>query len=301
MRIIALGEMLWDVFPEKEFLGGAPLNFSAASQRLGNDVAFITAVGDDERGRAALASMTALGLQTDFVRVVRGAPTATAVLTIDKTGSASYVFKRPAVFDPLIVNETQSDRLAELQPQWVYFGSLTQTDSGNEKLVQKLIQSLPGVRCFYDMNLRDGHWNLALVERLSAMASILKLNDDEAKLLFGLTCAGEEFTLESFCRLWSSRHTIDMICITQGGEGCAIFHEGRLRRFNGYAVKVVDTVGAGDAFAAAFLHGFALGWPMERIAPFANALGALVASRAGATPPWTVEECLQLMAGGAQS
>jgi fructokinase len=133
------------------------------------------------------------------------------------------------------------------------------------------------------------------------MASILKLNDDEAKLLFGLTCAGEEFTLEGFCRLWSSRHLIDTICITMGGEGCAIFYGGRLQRFKGYAVKVVDTVGAGDAFAAAFLHGFAQGWPMERIASFANALGALVASRAGATPPWTVEECLQLMAGGAQS
>lgn len=301
MQIIALGEMLWDVFPTEEFLGGAPLNFSAAAQRLGNDVAFITAVGDDERGRAALASMTALRLRTDFVHVVSGAATATAVLTIDKTGSASYVFNRPAVFDPLIVNETQAAQLAALQPQWIYFGSLTQTDSGNEKLVQKLVQSLPGVRCFYDINLREGHWNLALVERLSAMASILKLNDDEVRLLFGMTCAGEEFSLEGFCRLWSSRYAVDAICITLGGQGCAIFHEGKLQRFKGYAVKVVDTVGAGDAFAAAFLHGFAQSWPMERIASFANALGALVASRAGATPPWTVEECLQLMAGGTQS
>jgi fructokinase len=147
------------------------------------------------------------------------------------------------------------------------------------------------------MNLREGHWNLALVERLSAMASILKLNDDEAKLLFGLTCAGEEFTLEGFCKVWSAQYQVDTICVTLGSEGCAIFHENELQRFAGYAVKVADTVGAGDAFAAAFLHGFALGWPVARIASFANALGALVASRAGATPPWTVEECLRLMAG----
>ena len=297
MQIVAMGELLWDVFPAKEFLGGAPLNFSAAAQRLGNEVAFITAVGDDERGRTALASMTALGLRTDFVRVASGDATATAVLTIDKAGSASYFFDRPAVFDPLTVDEAQASRLAALQPQWIYFGSLTQTDSGNEKLLQKLIHSLPGVQCFYDMNLREGHWNLALVERLSAMASILKLNDDEAKLLFGLTCAGDEFTLEGFCKAWSAQYQVDTICITLGSEGCAIFHEGSLQRFKGYAVKVVDTVGAGDAFAAAFLHGFALGWPVTRIASFANALGALVASRAGATPAWTVEECLALMAG----
>jgi fructokinase len=58
----------------------------------------------------------------------------------------------------------------------------------------------------------------------------------------------------------------------------------------------VDTVGAGDAFAAAFLHGYELQWPRARTAAFANALGALVASRAGATPAWTVDECQQLIA-----
>jgi fructokinase len=55
-------------------------------------------------------------------------------------------------------------------------------------------------------------------------------------------------------------------------------------------------VGAGDAFSAAFLHGHQIGWPIERTATFANALGAIVASRAGATPIWTTDECLQPMA-----
>ena len=86
-----------------------------------------------------------------------------------------------------------------------------------------------------------------------------------------------------------------MMCVTLGSRGCAIWANDRLRTFPGFSVKVADTVGAGDAFAAAFLHGFDLGWPMERTASFANALGAIVSSRAGATPPWTLEECLQLI------
>jgi fructokinase len=58
----------------------------------------------------------------------------------------------------------------------------------------------------------------------------------------------------------------------------------------GYRVAVVDTVGAGDAFAAGFLHGVASGWPLREIGDFANRLGALVAARPGGTPAWTPAE-----------
>ena len=296
MQIVAMGEMLWDVFPAKEFLGGAPLNFSAAAQRLGNEVRFITAVGDDERGRLALASMIDLRLQTDFVQVEAAGETSTAVVTTDSDGNASYFFQRPAVFDAIRLSEMQMYRLAVLCPEWIYVGTLALTGSSNEEILHRLMPNLPGVRCFYDMNLREGHWNLELVQRLSSMASIVKLNEEEAEKLFALTCPDVAFTLEGFCRAWSFIHDVQTICITLGSEGCAIFNENELHRFEGYAVKVVDTVGAGDAFAAAFLHGYGLHWPLERIASFANALGALVASRAGATPAWTVDECLRLMA-----
>jgi sugar/nucleoside kinase (ribokinase family) len=65
----------------------------------------------------------------------------------------------------------------------------------------------------------------------------------------------------------------------------------------GYKVEVRDTVGAGDAFAAAFLHGYHLGWSTMRTARFANAAGAIVASRAGATPSWSTQECLDIIPG----
>jgi fructokinase len=62
----------------------------------------------------------------------------------------------------------------------------------------------------------------------------------------------------------------------------------------GYRVTVCDTVGAGDAFAAAFLHGLSLEYPPAEIADFANRVAALVASRPGGTPPWSVEEAMAL-------
>lgn len=296
LQIVTIGEILWDVFDHAEHLGGAPLNFSAAVERLGNPVALVTGLGDDVRGQKALQSMKELGLSTEFVQVLPGKDTGTARVTTDNSGNASFFIQRPAAFDQFHLDESQFAAIAALQPGWIYFGTLAQTHPPTLATLDALLQRLSGLKRFYDMNLREGHWNLPLVERLSSQASILKLNDSEAETLFGLTCTGEKFSLERFARYWSSTYKIETICITLGSKGCAVFSENALHLFDGFSVKVVDTVGAGDAFAAAFLHGHIQGWPIARQAAFANALGALVASRAGATPAWTVDECLQRIA-----
>jgi len=296
VQILAIGEILWDVFDHAETLGGAPLNFSAAAQRLGNQVALLTAAGDDLRGTRALESMIALGLSTEFVQVLPGKDTGTAVVTTDAHGNASYFIKRPAAFDEFELSEARLTDIESLHPEWLYFGTLAQTNHPTEKILHRILERVPRVNCFYDMNLREGHWNLPLVQRLSRLAAILKLNDNEAEILFRLTCPDEEFSLEQFCRHWSETYGVGAICVTLGGQGCAIFKDNALQRFHGFTIKVADTVGAGDAFAAAFLHGFGLGWPVDEIATFANALGALVASRAGATPRWSVDECRALIA-----
>lgn len=298
MRIVGIGEVLWDVIGEMEFLGGAPLNFSVAAHRLGNSVALLTAVGADARGARVLGAMKELGLSTEFVQTTSECPTGTAVVVTDSSGNASYVIDRPAAFDCLRGGSLPA-RLAAFNPGWIYFGTLAQTGSGAEQMLEDLLQGMPGARRFYDMNLRAGHWNLQLVQRLSAVATVLKLNESEAELLFHLNFGCRDFELEEFCRRWSATYGMDTICVTLGSKGCAVFSGGQLHTFAGVSVKVVDTVGAGDAFAAAFLHGLHLGWPMERIASFANALGAIVASRSGPTPAWTIDECLQLISPSA--
>lgn len=295
MRIVSIGEVLWDVFPDREFLGGAPLNFAAAAQRLGSQVALFTAVGDDARGARALEAMKTLGLTTEFVQTLPGRATGTALVVTDDQGNASYVIPRPAAFDCLRDDNARVPRLAAFQPDWIYFGTLAQTCADTERLLGELVEALPGAHCFYDLNLRTGHWNLPLVQRLSQIATVLKLNLAEAEVLFHQTLGAGPFSLEEFCRSWSATYGTRTLCVTLGSEGCAVFQDGRLQAFPGVSVQVVDTVGAGDAFAAAFLHGLHLGWPIPRMASFANAVGALVASRSGATPDWTINECLQLI------
>jgi fructokinase len=285
-----MGEVLWDVFGDKEYLGGAPLNFSVALQRLGNSVALLTAVGKDERGCRTLKAMQNLRLTTEFVQQVTERPTGTAFVSSDPARNAVFTIDRPAAFDCVTVDASLLECTARFAPDWFYFGTLAQANTRMEMALLRLLENLPDTRRFYDVNLRSGHWNLALVERLSAAAHVMKLNHHEAETLYELTKGKNNYSLEAFCRHWSSTYNISTICVTLGSRGCAIFNQDTLLFFDGFTVEVVDTVGSGDAFAAAFLHGLNAGWTIPENATFANALGALVAGRHGATPDWSIEE-----------
>ncbi len=295
MLVCSVGEVLWDVFSDKERFGGAALNFCAHLQRLGNRATLLSAVGKDERGQMALDRMRSLGLSTDGVQEVEGLPTGIATISTGLDGEPTFVIPRPAAFDAISVDAATLARITAEGVDWLYFGTLLQTKPEIERLTTGLAQQFHPARRFYDMNLRTGQWNLPLVQRLSSLASVVKLNEGEARTLFSLTTnKPKEFSLEEFCSLWASTYHIDVICVTLGPAGCMIYDSGAIYRVAGYEVTVRDTVGSGDAFAAAFLHGYHRGWPIRQTAHFANALGALVASRAGATPDWSLAEVLAM-------
>src|SRR5438270_11427076 len=139
MRILSTGEVLWDMVGGNEFLGGAPLNFSVTSQRLGNSVALLTGVGQDELGTKALRQMDSLGLTTDFVQIVGKAPTGTANVTLDKTGSATFQISRPAAIDVLNVDSSLIHKCQTVLPDWIYFGTLANVHSSTEGALHTLV------------------------------------------------------------------------------------------------------------------------------------------------------------------
>ncbi len=296
MKVLSVGEVLWDVFPDREFLGGAPLNVCANLRRAGDEAVLLSAVGDDVRGHAVLDAMLSLDLSTEFMQVVTGTSTGTAVVGKDAKGETTFKIERPAAFDSFTLSQQDLEKIEQFAPDWLYMGTLLQADPRMEAMVREIAAKLPNARSFYDMNLRTGHWNLALVERLCEHATVLKMNDVEAETLANRTgMVVDTFNMERFCGEWAARFDIKLICVTLGAAGCLIYTEGKAQRFAGNKVQVADTVGAGDAFAAAFLHGYHLHWPLARCAAFANALGSLVASRPGATPVWRMEECEAIM------
>ena len=289
VRIVSIGEILWDVFGETELLGGAPFNFAAHARRLGHEVLFLSAVGDDPRGRRALAAAGELGLSTKFVRAVADQPTGFVSVRLDPAGQPEFTIHRPAAYDCLEVGEDDLRQLAEFHPGFVYFGTLHQMDPRVRSATQRVLAAVPGARRFYDINLRANSYTPALVRELLRQANVVKLNASEVASVEGFL-GWPRAGFEEFCRGASKQFGWDAVCVTRGEQGCAILLDGVYAEVEGYPVQVADTVGSGDAFAAAFLHGLGQGWPAAGIGDFANRLGALVASRPGAIPEWTLEE-----------
>jgi fructokinase len=298
VRIVSVGEILWDVIGKNEYLGGAPLNFAAHAQKLGHEVYPLSAVGADARGRKALDLLKARAMSTEFVQVLKDKPTGTAEVELDMEGKPSFRIMRPVAYDFVDLTGQELKRIAEIQPDWIYLGTLYHMSAQALASTRKLLKAVPKAKRFYDVNLRPGHWSLATIEQLSTLATVIKLSDSEAESLDGGVDASEGpgHSIENFCRRWCDRFGCEIMCVTFGERGCAILKDGMYSQAPGYHVTVADTVGAGDAFSAAFVHGLSQGWDSERIALCANAVGALVASRSGAIPDWSIAEAHAMMA-----
>jgi fructokinase len=274
MKLTSLGEILWDLIEGRERLGGATFNFSVQLSRLGHDVFFLSAVGDDDRGRRALEQASQLGLSTQFIRTVEYAPTGTVSVALDAQGQPSYVIHRPAAYDFVQLPPLQD-------PDWIYFGTLQFIEPRMHALLLHLLGLNPSARRFYDINLRKNSYTAPLVLELLQQATVVKLNEDE--LIEVQKMAGTSHaSIENFCRDYAARFHWQAVCVTRGERGCAILQANEYIEVSGTPVTVVDAVGAGDAFAAAFLHGLDRSWPLQETGAFANRLGALVASRPGA-------------------
>ena len=293
MRIISIGEVLWDVIGDKEYLGGAALNFAAHAARLGHTVFFVSAVGKDERGRRVLERMAELGLPTRYVREIETHPTGVVTVELDPAGVPRFTIHHPAAYDAPELTDGDVAELLSPKPDWIYFGTLFQMSPQARQLTYRLTDSHCGGRLLYDVNLRKDSYTAPLVRELMARAQVVKLNEEEATMIdpmFGRAAR----SVEAFCRDYAREFGWQAACVTRGEKGCAMLVKGEYVEASGYTVQAQDTVGAGDAFAAAFVHGLSRQWPPAEIADFANRIAALVASRPGGTPPWTLEEARAL-------
>jgi fructokinase len=293
MKIISIGEVLWDVIGEFEHLGGAPFNFAAHIGRLGHEVLFVSAVGADERGDRVLQRMQDMNLSTRYVARLTEYSTGHVTVSLDSARQPTFVIHRPAAYDVPCLTASDFDSLLSPSPDLIYFGTLQQMSPHARELTLRLLQANPQACRFYDVNLRTGSYEAALVRELLAHTTILKVNDQEIDEMAHLF--GEHYSsTERFCSEYSEQFGLEAVCVTHGAQGCSLLLHEEYIEAKGYSVSVVDTVGAGDAFSAAFVHGLSQKWPAVGIADFANRVGALVASRAGAIPWWTVNEAYAL-------
>lgn len=291
-RAVVLGEVLWDLFEHSRRLGGAPLNFGVHARRLGHPVTLISALGADELGEQAAEMIASLDLDTRLLQTTSRFPTGAAQVQIGDGGVTQFTILRPAAYDTVDLSANDLELLQQDSPGWFYYGTLFASTPRGKAVLYQILGALQDTVAFYDLNLRPGADSPQLVAELLQHADVVKLNEEELQRVHELLEL--PLNVEAFCREGSARYGWQAVGVTLGDRGCAVLAGGHYVEAAVHRVNVVDTVGAGDAFAAAFMHGLSLSWPAAEIASFANRVGALVASRHGAIPDWTLEEAVKL-------
>jgi len=289
MKSLAFGETLWDIFSDSAQIGGTAFNAAAHLAKLGASSTLVSAVGCDKLGFEALDVAKGFGISCDMIELKKDLPTGTVEVSLD-CGQPSYEIKENVAWDAIGISSEAFARIAANPPDCFIFGTLSQRSAFNRETLSKILDALPpGVRRAYDINLRQRFHQPEWIERSLQRATIVKVNEDEAKHL-SRAIFGSELKPEPFAARLMKRHSqLEAVIITLGAEGsCALCPEGWIE-VPGVKVEVVDAVGAGDSFIAATLFALSKGHGFKEALSLASRLGAFVASRRGAVPEYSSE------------
>jgi fructokinase len=280
--IIAFGELLWDVFPNGEVLGGAPANFAYRINSLGHDGWLVTRLGKDDRGQRAADLVHANGMSLHYIQWDDKKPTGTVPVQLDATGSPNFTILPDVAYDYI---EITPDLLAlATQADCICFGTLIQRAETSRRTLHALLDAAPQALKILDLNLRKDCYTDQTIADSLARADILKLNETEAEILARIFQLPDTFA--SFAPAAVAKWNLTACILTLGAKGVvAANNKNEFIQLPGHKIKVIDTVGAGDAFTAGFLHSFLEGSPLTYCCAFANALGALVSQTRGGTAP----------------
>jgi len=291
LKVVGLGEVLWDLLPGHTCLGGAPANFAYITTLLGDQGIVASRVGVDSRGVEALRRLKELGLVVSHVQTDREHPTGTVKVELDAQGRARFEIAQPVAWDFL---EWTPDwqRLAE-SADAVCFGSLAQRSEKSRATIGRFLGAMSArtVKVF-DVNLRQSYYSREILAESMRAADIVKLNDEElAKImsLGGFPHSSPHKDERSSARRLMEAYELKLVCVTRGGRGSLLVSGQEANEHPGFRVSVADTVGSGDAFTAGlvheYLHGAALGrMNLDQMNEVASRVGAWVASEVGAMP-----------------
>lgn len=299
MKVLAFGEILWDVIEGEEHLGGAPFNFAAHSAQCGNESYIVSRLGTDYRGISAFNKCKAQGVNPGFIQWDEDYPTGTVDVTLTN-GQPDYIIHENVAYDFISAQHLLAN-LTDFKVDVFYFGSLAQRKEVSRNTLERLIENLKARYVFYDVNLRKAGFTEAIIRKSLKVCNVFKLNNDELPILSGMLL-GKVLPMDEFIHALKPMYpTIKTIIVTAAEKGCYVFEETRGKsHVPGVPVKVADAVGAGDAFSAAFMHMLGNFGDALLSAQVANKIGAFVASKNGPIPEYT-QEVKDLLKGRSQA
>ena len=283
LNIIGIGEVLWDVFPEGKKLGGAPCNFVYHAQKQGAKGLVLSAVGSDKNGEKIFELLHSKHISTELIQVNNKA-TSTVDITLNNQGIPEYTIHEDVAWDFIEYNDVIEEKVSKSDV--IYFGSLAQRNLISRNTILKiLIEHNPETIVVYDINLRQSFYNLRDIEASLQLCNILKLNEDELKIVCELTGINAKNEEQQVMKLLK-RYNLKLLALTKGSEGSLLLNPSEKSYLPTPKVEVKDTVGAGDAFAATMIVNFTKGRSLKEIHKKAVEISAFVCTQDGAMPQY---------------
>jgi fructokinase len=291
--VVGIGEALWDILPDGKFAGGAPANFACHISQFGYRGMVISAIGDDKSGNEIREDFESKGLGCYLEKVPY--PTGVVQVNVDANGVPYYDIKENVAWDNIPFTP-KLEKLAK-QVKAVCFGSLAQRNVVSRNTINRFLDEIPedkGRYKIFDINLRQGFYNMDILENAFNKCNILKINDEElvaVSRIFGFP----GIDLQDKCWLLLAKYNLKMLILTCGINGSYVFTPGYVSFVETPKVAVNDTVGAGDSFTAAFIAATLSGKSITEAHMLAVDVSAFVCTQKGAMPelPETFTQKLQ--------
>ena len=247
--IIGFGEVLWDMLPQGRQLGGAPANFAYHASQFGFRGMIVSAVGNDVLGKEIKSLLDSKNIASHITEV--DFPTGVVNVSLDEKGVPSYEIVEKVAWDNIPFDEELQQ--LSLRAVAVCFGTLAQRSEVSRNTISQFIESVPE-NCLkiYDINLRQHYFDRAIIEWSLNHCDIFKLNDEELEVLKDMFDASI-LTTDAFIAKLQELFNIKIVILTCGEKGSRVYYENEVNIEPTPKVDVVDTVGAGDSFTAAFV------------------------------------------------
>ncbi|MER3397280.1 MAG: sugar kinase [Chloroflexota bacterium] len=279
-------------------LGGAESNFAVGVVRLGFSAGWVSRLGDDEFGRFIYTQLRGEGVDVSRVRFDPEAPTGVFFKELGRPGGTRvYYYRRGSAASRLSPADLDEDYFAGAR--WLHLTGITPALSESCRAAVEVALNLArrhGLKVSFDPNLRLKLWPLELARRvlvpLMGRADVVLGGHEELCLLL------EKTTPEAAAEALLAAG-VGIVAVKLGGEGALVMTADFRDRVPAFPVdRVVDPVGAGDAFDAGFVAGLLLGRSLVEATRLGNACGALMVAVTGdyeALP--TLAEAEAFMAG----
>ena len=263
-----------DTFERK--IGGAEFNVAIGCSRLGLKSGWISRIGNDDFGKYILKTVRGEDVDTSEVKLVDGYQTSVYFREVLSDGSSrSFYYREKSPTSTMNLKDLNEEYFKTAKILHIT-GVFPSINKNNQKVILEAVRLAKKFNLIvsFDPNIRLKMWTReeakSFIEKLLLSVDILLIGDEEIEILLG------ETTIEDAIKTFHN-YGIEKVVVKKGAKG-AIGSDGK-NVYDVEAIKpkaLVDTVGAGDGFAAGFLTALLKGQTLENCVRFANAVGSLV-------------------------